>query len=302
MIEGTVQQGINNIYIVRSGNDFFECRIKGKLLSEETRAYNPLAPGDRVMFEIDPHQKNTAMITERLERKNRFVRFNKKRSAPQILAANVDLILCISSVKSPPFRPRFIDRVLVSAHSEIPVAIVVNKTDLGISSDADYRIKVFEKIGYRVFRTSAARNTGIRPLVSFISGKRVMLIGQSGAGKSSICNAISPLLTQKIGKISGKYNRGSHTTCYSAMFSWKKDSEIIDTPGIREIEIYGIEAEDLGFYFNEFLQYYDKCQFSKCTHTHEPSCAVKEAVEHGYIDSDRYESYLRIYYEMENSK
>lgn len=302
MIIGTVQQGINNIYIVKSGKRIYECRIKGKLLTEKTKAYNPLAPGDNVSIDPDPLQENFGLITERLERKNKFVRFNKKRQVPQILAANVDLILIISSVNSPPFRPRFIDRVLVSAHNEIPAAIVINKTDLGISEKTNSRLNAFEKTGYTIFKTSVINNNGIHQLDSFITGKRVVLIGQSGVGKSSICNAISPSLGQRIGEISSKYNRGTHTTCYSAMFGWKENSEIIDTPGIREIEIYGIEPEDLGFYFGEFLQYSEKCQFAKCTHTHEPSCNVKDAVEHGKIHPDRYESYLRIFNEMENSK
>ena len=201
MAEGTVLQGINNIYTVESGSDIFECRIKGKLLSEDIKTYNPLAPGDKVLIEKDQHQPASALITERLNRRNKFVRFNKKRNVPQILAANVDLILCISSVSSPPFRPRFIDRVLVSAHNEIPVAIVINKTDLGITGQDEHRIKLFGKIGYKVFRTSAENNTGITRLVSYITGKRVVLIGQSGVGKSSICNAISPDLGQKIGEV-----------------------------------------------------------------------------------------------------
>jgi ribosome biogenesis GTPase / thiamine phosphate phosphatase len=299
--KGTIHKGINNIYSVQTDSGLIECRIKGKQLETESLSYNPLAPGDEVSYETDPLEPERGLITARLERKNKFVRFNRKRQAPQVIAANVDCIVCIASVKSPPFRPRFLDRILVSAHNEIPVSIVLNKTDLGIKDTIRSRIQNYRDLSFPVFEISVKKESGIDELIEHIQGKRIVLIGQSGVGKSSLCNYLSPELGQKIGFINKKYNRGNHTTCYSALFHWdqgSQTSEIIDTPGIRELEIYGIESRDLHFYFPEFADFSDNCQYVPCTHTHEPACAVRTATEQDLIHPDRYESYLRIYEEL----
>ncbi|MBN1647424.1 MAG: ribosome small subunit-dependent GTPase A [Spirochaetales bacterium] len=299
MLTGVIHRGINNIYSVKTDTGIFECRIKGKQLEEESRNYNPLAPGDFVEIECDPIEPQRGLVVNRIERKNRFVRLNKKTNSPQIIAANVDNILCIASVASPPFRPRFVDRVLVSAHNEIPVLIVLNKTDLGIDDLDKARLECYRDLSYQVFEISLKNMSGINTLLEQIRGKRTVLLGQSGVGKSSLCNCISPELSLKIGGINRKYNRGNHTTCYSALYQWDNDSEIIDTPGIRELEIYGIESKDLPFYFREFTAYTDKCQYTACTHTHEPGCAIKDALSRKLIHTDRYESYVRIFEELD---
>lgn len=297
--KGCILKGINNIYSVLYGDEIIECRIKGKQLSEEQKSYNPLAPGDMVTIEPDPIDTQYGMILERMDRKNKFVRFNKKRQSPQVIAANVDLIVCLASVKSPPFRPRFIDRVLVSAFNEIPVAVVLNKTDQGIKEDIQKRMDNYKTLGHATYQISVKNNIGIEDIYSLIHNKRVVFIGQSGVGKSSLCNALNPELGQKIGAISSKHNRGKHTTCFSEMFKWKDESELIDTPGIREIEVYGINAPDLKFYFPEFKPFTEKCQFNGCNHIHEPGCAVLQAVEDGLLNEDRFTSYNSIYEELD---
>ena len=300
MIRGLVIQGINNIYLVETETKTIECRVKGKRLSEEQVSYNPLAPGDEVLLELDKIDDQKGQIIERLDRKNRFARYNKKKQAPQIMAANIDLVACLCSVKNPPFRPRFIDRILVSAHQEIPVLIIVNKIDLGINKHVRERIELFKSLSYPVIETSVKTGEGISQLRNTFLNKRVAFIGQSGVGKSSLCNLLEPGLGQKIGKINPKYDRGRHTTCFSTLFRWSANSELIDTPGIREIEIFGIKSADLGFYFPDFNIHSKMCKFPRCTHRHEPDCAVMEAVNQGRIHRDRYESYIKIFEELED--
>ena len=289
---GFVSLGINNIYTVLTDTGSLECRIKGKVLKGE-KVYNPLAVGDRVEVELDPHDPGKGLILRRFERKNVFSRYNKKRNAPQVILSNVDIIACVTSLASPPFRPRFLDRVLVAAAiGDMEPVIIVNKADLSGDDDAESRIDVYRQIGYRVLRCSALSGEGIEELKSEMRGGIWGFLGQSGVGKSSILNALVPGLGTQTGALSKKYDRGSHTTCYAAMFS-ADDITLIDTPGIREIDICGIEPMDLGHYYVEFQPFLNQCGFSPCLHDHEPGCRVKQAVEDGAIHHDRYESYVR---------
>ncbi len=292
-VTGTVTLGINNIYTVKTDTAELECRIKGKQFKGD-RVYNPLTVGDRVYVEPDSHDHTKGLITGREERKNVFSRLNKKRKAPQTILANIDILGCVVSASSPPFRPRFVDRVLVAAEiGDITPVIILNKADLEIDASVQERIKAYEDMGYRVFFTSALQHDGVDELRNAMKGEVWGVVGQSGVGKSSLLNALSPGLALDTGDISKKYNRGSHTTCYAAMFI-RSDFTVIDTPGIREIDICGIEPMDLGHYFKDFQPYMGTCNFSPCLHDHEPGCRVKEAVEKDEIHKDRYESYIRI--------
>ncbi|MBN2510283.1 MAG: ribosome small subunit-dependent GTPase A [Spirochaetales bacterium] len=289
---GTVSLGINNIYTVITDTGKVECRIKGKVLKGE-KVYNPLTVGDRVEVEPDTHDAGKGLILKRFERKNVFSRYNRKRNAPQVILANVDVLACITSWSSPPFRPRFLDRVLIAAAiGDLEPVIIVNKSDLSADSESVARINIYREIGYRVLFCSALSGEGIDMLREEMRTQVWGFLGQSGVGKSSILNALMPGLDAETGAVSKKHDRGSHTTCYAAMFS-RDDLTLIDTPGIREIDICGIEAMDLGYYFREFQPYVGNCDFSPCLHDHEPGCRVKEAVEKGLIHPDRYESYLR---------
>jgi len=301
--KGTVLFGINNIFTVQAGSSTVECRIKGKILGEGKREYNPLAPGDRVFFKTDPINPEKGMILERCERRNAFLRWNKKRRAPQAIAANIDGIVCISSPESPPFRPRFIDRVAVtsSIHS-IPFTVILNKNDQKISGEILERIRYYENIGISVYTCSAKTGENIDAVMDLLAGKVHAFIGQSGVGKSTLLNKLCGTQQQKTGAVSLKYNRGIHTTIFSALILCMNNIRIIDTPGIREIEIYGIDPSELSFHFPEFEKYAHICSFPGCTHIHEPKCGVRTAVADGSILEDRYESYTRIYDSLKHQR
>jgi ribosome biogenesis GTPase len=280
-----------------------ECRIKGKVLKGVEGFYNPLAPGDRVLVEEDPRRPGTGLILSVEARRNRFTRFNRKGygenrdDATQLLAANIDQILCVSTPVSPPFRPRFLDRVLVQAEeSGIPAVIVCNKWDLFDGDpDTDERLEEYNRIGYTVLRVSAKTGDGVAELRRITGEKLSALAGQSGVGKSSLINILLPEANQRVGNINEKYDRGNHTTTMSILFGGSSGTRFIDTPGIRLLLPDRVKADDLILYMKEFAPLAGKCSYGlSCSHTSEPGCKIMEAVYAGAIHEDRYESYLRI--------
>ena len=299
---GTVVFGMNNIFTVRVGETRLECRIKGKKLKDAPDEYNVLSPGDVVLLESVDRIARSAMITARDQRANRFVRWNRKRQSVQTIAANLDAVLCIVSAHSPPFRPRFADRVGAICELEhVPFMVVLNKIDQGPDNETERRIRWYEDLGYTVIRTSARDGRGIAALATTVKGKRVAFIGQSGAGKSTILNALFPGAEQRTGGISSKYNRGRHVTNVAALFELD-ELAVIDTPGIREIDLYPRTPREIASAFVEFRRYDAGCPFPGCTHVHEPACAVRDAAETGRIHPDRYTSYLGILQDRELSR
>lgn len=309
---GLIVRGSNNIFYVRpldlsgesdmelfSGKEL-ECRIKGKVLKGVQGYYNPLAPGDKVQIEMDPLHPGKALITELVERKNAFTRFNQKGMAPQLLAANVDMVLCVSTPAAPPFRPRFLDRVLVQAErAQIPAVIIVNKWDLHDGDyDVDERLEDYRRIGYRLLLISALTGEGMEELATLISRRVSVMVGQSGVGKSSLINKLAPHAELKVGDLCEKYERGSHTTTMSRLIQLQGSADagcIIDTPGVRRLMPDGIDPEDLALYFREFAPLVGQCTYGlSCSHRIEPGCKIMEAVAAGVIHEDRYESYLRL--------
>lgn len=309
---GTVIGGSNNIFLVECDDGILcQCSLKGKKLKSETRYYNPLAPGDLVEIECndDGTQENvaTGQITSLCERKNAFVRWNVKGRAPQLLASNVDQILCITTPDSPPFRPRFLDRMLAQAEqSGIEAIIVCNKCDLDFDIDTEARLTDFESIGYNVIRVSAKTGDGMSGLAKMLEGKRTVLAGQSGVGKSSIVNVLDSSVVLKTGSLSEKYDRGTHTTTRGELYHLRLNeslmegrfgamADIIDTPGVRRFVLHDILPQDLILYFREMAPLVGKCTFGmSCTHTHEAGCKILEAVYAGHISEERYESLARI--------
>jgi len=304
-----------------------ECRIKGKVLKGMEDYYNPLAPGDRVSVELDPLNPGTGMITSLEERRNVLTRFNQKGQKSQALAANIDLALCMTTPLSPPFRPRFLDRLLVQAEiSGITPLILCNKWDLfavnhngGSGKDGDTlndsdtagsaagtddttafeeRLADYRRIGYRVLYVSAKTGFGMEELRAAMAGKSSALLGQSGVGKSSLVNALAPELSVKTGAVNEKYDRGNHTTALSVMMQlpgFEEETFLIDTPGIRRMVPDGIKTEDVPLYMKEFAEYAGRCAYGlSCSHRSEQGCKILEAADKGLIHKDRYESFLRI--------
>ncbi len=293
ILQGQVLYGINNIYTVESGSMRYECRIKGKILKSTETVYNPIAAGDCISFEIDDSSPGKGMITERSSRTSEYSRWNRKRNAPQVIAVNFDLLVIIASVDQPPFRPRFVDRILAMADPLIETVLVLNKSDQEISAQVSERMDDYKRIGYDYLLTSAKNGKGIDNLKSRIKFKTAVFAGQSGVGKSTLLNAMFPELHLRVGEISEKYNRGRHTTNYARLIPMNQYS-IIDTPGIREIEVFNIEPSDLVFRFPEFVPFSRNCFYPSCLHREEPGCSVTEAVKNGQIHKDRYFSYIKI--------
>lgn len=304
-MKGTILFGMNNIFNVLSADtgDIFECRIKGKILKDSIDAYNPLAPGDVVTYELDLNHAGKAMILSRDKRINSFSRWNKKRKSPQTIAANMDLLVCVTSPEAPPFRPRFIDRALISAErGGVKTLIVMNKMDQKINEMIKERLNNYQDLGFEVLYCSAETGEGVDAVKKRIIGKTAAFVGQSGVGKSTLLNMIEPGINQKTAEVSQKFLRGKHTTCYSIMVDISKGGKIIDTPGVRELLLYDIDEEELQEYFPEMEPYFGTCSFQGCTHTHEPGCAVLDALHQGTINPDRYESYQRILDEIKKAK
>ncbi len=305
-MKGLVLWGINNIYTVKSFNDGLnrECRIKGKKLSSKERFYNPISPGDYVEVEDIPDEPGKGIIVEREERRNYFARYNKKGRALQTLAVNMDCLYCIVSPELPPFRPRFIDRALILAEKgRLDVAVILNKCDQKIEPSVQGRLDYFKKMGVPIYYTSAETGEGVDDFLREIKGKTVGFAGQSGVGKSTLLNRLIPDAAQKTAEVSRKMARGKHTTNYAVMIPFgNQEGYIIDTPGIRELLLWGIDSCDLDHWFTDFQPYIGQCGFNGCHHIHEPDCAVKDAVKEGKINGDRYESYARMFTEIQESE
>lgn len=308
-MEALVLNGNNNVFTVEAlDGEVFVCTIKGKVLSCKENVYNPLACGDIV--EIEKKGDGKAVILSLKKRVNEIKRLNTKTYTAQTLASNIDLALCITTPSSPPFRPRFVDRVIAQCEKEeIPILIVINKCDLGLPESIMLRVSAWQSLGYEVMKTSATQNINIEELRKKIVGLKVAVIGQSGVGKSSLLNAYDPNLKLKTASLSTKYDRGSHTTTQANLIRSKQSScitsgscgqmwdqgYIIDTPGVRNFSLCDIPPDKVIQYFKEIKEASNACKFGlSCRHVKDEGCAVLKALEQGNILQDRYESYLRV--------
>ena len=275
--------------------ELFPAVLRGKIrIKGEGITTNPVAVGDRVRYESgDP----TAVITEVLPRSNYVIRrsTNLSRQA-HVIAANIDRAYLVVSLYFPELKLPFLDRILVTCEVYgIPATIVLSKTDL-YRAEAEEEIhavrEIYEGAGYPVIETSVRTGEGIEALRSSCKGHINLFSGESGVGKSSLIKALDPALDPKIGDISIAHLQGKHTTSLYEMYPLSGGGYLIDSPGLRGFGLVDLEKEEIARYFPEMLRASADCRFTPCTHTHEPGCAVKAAVEQGLISPERYRSYL----------
>ncbi len=281
--------------VLASDGQRYQCRVRGKFRIRDTKTTNPVAVGDNV--EIETENSDQAIITEVHPRENYIIRQSvHKRGHAHILASNLDQAVLIVTLSYPRTSLGFIDRFLVSAESfRIPQVLVFNKVDL-LSEKENRKLehleKMYENISVTCLRTSAISGTGLDEFREILTHKKSLIAGHSGVGKSTLINLLAPEIEQKTGEVSDFANKGIHTTTFAEMFQIDQDTFIIDTPGIKELALVEIPAEELGDYFPEIRALRGSCKFNNCRHLKEPGCAVKKALEDGTIDPLRFKSYL----------
>jgi ribosome biogenesis GTPase / thiamine phosphate phosphatase len=310
--KGLVIKSTGNWFIIRAENgELLNCRIKGNFRIKDIRSTNPVAIGDWVEYKVTGENKpgrseKSGVITEICDRRNYIVRRSQNLSKQaHIIAANIDLAFLVTTINFPITSTTFLDRFLASAEAyRIPVALVFNKTDLYNTEETDfmeYLIGVYEKIGYKCLKTSATIGTGIDDLRKLMKDKTTVFSGHSGVGKSTLINYVEPRLNLKTDIISDYHQKGKHTTSYSELFELGFGGYIIDTPGIKGFGMLDMEPWEISHYFPEIFRIASGCQYKNCTHTHEPECAVKDAVKEGVVAETRYISYIGLF-ESDNDK
>ena len=279
--------------------ELFPAVLRGKVRLERSGATNPVAVGDRVRYELDgvATEEHPAVIKEILPRDNYIIRRSTNLSRQShVIAANLDQAVIIVSLLFPEIKLPFLDRILVTCEVyKVPVLVVLNKVDLyrdEIPEMVDSFRHIYESAGYTVLETSARTGEGIDALRERCRDRINLFSGESGVGKSSIIKALDPGLDPKIGRISDVHLQGKHTTSLYEMYRLDGGGFVIDTPGLRGFGLVDLEKEEISKYFPEMLREMDNCRFVPCTHTHEPDCAVKAAVDDGRISAERYNSYL----------
>ena len=287
-----------------------DCKIKGNFRLKGIRSTNPVAVGDRVT--IQPNQEGTAFITDIEDRRNYIIRKSQNLSKQShILAANVDQAVLVVTINYPETSTTFIDRFLASAEAySVPVILAFNKRDLLSAEELHYQdmmMQLYDTIGYQCLSISATENIGIYELTTLLQGKITLFSGNSGVGKSTLLNAILPNANLRTSEISDAHNTGMHTTTFSEMLPLLKDTTenngwVIDTPGIKGFGTFDMEPEEICSYFKEIFKFSKDCRFNNCTHTHEPGCAVIQAIEDHYIALSRYNSYLSMLNDKEEGK
>lgn len=301
-IKGLVIKNTGSWYVVLTDdNQEVNCKVKGNFRIKGIRTTNPVAVGDIV--DIDPNADGTAFITSIHPRRNYIIRraSNLSKEA-HILASNIDQVALILTLAHPTTSTTFIDRFLATAQAYCVHAIlVINKIDLldsdPNSDDAqllDAIEYLYTSIGYTVVRLCAKSGAGIDSLRQLLNGKITLLSGNSGVGKSTIINDLIPGLNQRTAAISDVHDQGTHTTTFSEMFPLPGGGWIIDTPGVRGFGTIEMDRYEVAHFFPEIFEIGKECRFGNCTHTHEPHCAVRAAVEDSRIAHSRYASYLSI--------
>ena len=294
--EGIVILATGSWYVVVIGSEKINCRIRGKLRLKGVRSTNPVVVGDVVRCQSD--QNGEWVIYDIVPRRNYIIRRASNLSKEShIIAANIDRAMIVVTLIEPVTALEFVDRFLITCEAyKVPATILLAKIDLLAESPeavAQFH-EIYESAGYEVIDISATEGIGIERVKSMLDGKVTLISGNSGVGKSTLVGKIDPTLDIRTGEISESFHKGKHTTTFSTMYPIGQGGYIIDTPGIKGFGLIEIDDKELWHYFPEMIATAGECRFYNCTHTHEPGCAVVEAVKEGRISYSRYESYLKI--------
>ncbi|PMC07252.1 ribosome small subunit-dependent GTPase A [Hoylesella timonensis] len=305
-MHGLVVKNTGSWYTVKTDSgQLIDCKLKGNFRLKGIRSTSPVAVGDYV--QIVTNAEGTAMITAIDDRKNYIIRKSPNLSKQsQIIAANLDQAFLLVTIKYPETSTIFIDRFLAGAEAyRIPVVLVFNKTDLLNEEERHYQqmmMNLYETIGYHCVEISAETGQGLEVIDALLAQKVTLLSGNSGVGKSTLINVLIPHAEQRTAEISDAHGTGIHTTTFSEMIALPHGGYVIDTPGIKGFGTFDIEPEELTSYFKEIFAFSKDCKFNNCTHTHEPGCAVRTAVENHYISESRYQSYLSMLDDKDENK
>lgn len=296
-LQGLVIRSQSGFLTVQTGSGEFVCRLRGRLKQQDAEG-DIAAVGDRVTIVLS--EDGTGVVDAVHERKSAISRLRTgiKKDFRQILLANPDQIVIVFACANPDPHLRMMDRFLVIAEKQgVDALIVANKVDLVTPAEAHSVFGLYESLGYPVLYTSAHTGHGVEELRIALQDKISILTGPSGVGKSSLLNTMQPDLGLHVRAVSGTTSKGRHTTQVRELFPLDTGGYVADTPGIRSLALWDTEAEELDAYFVEMRDLVSGCKFSDCTHTHEPGCAVRQAVDSGKIAKERYYSYLRLRFE-----
>jgi len=299
-MKGLVYKSTGNWYDVHTDSKVvYKCNIKGKFRSLGIKSTNPIAVGDRVVFEITDELDLKGLIVKIENRDNYIIRKSVNLSKQtQIIASNIDCCFLFVTPSNPQTSSLFIDRILVSTKSYgIETVILFNKTD--IYSEKDDELinnlnNIYKTAGYKTLRISVKKGTNIDLVKSLMKNKVSVFTGHSGVGKSSLINNLDPSLNLRTSIISEQNEQGQHTTTFAEMFDLADGAKIIDSPGIKGFGLIDIDKNEIGGYFNEIAKLSQNCKFNNCLHNNEPSCAVKKAVDSNEISESRYNNYLSL--------
>ncbi len=291
---GMIVEIRGKIFTVMLGEDFYECRIKSskdkdleRYLVIGERVYGTFSGGKGVIEGMEPRKSYLSRF------RGDYQRISLANYDEHVIAANIDVGIIVAAAKDPEFHPRLIDRYLIMCENgNVEPIICLNKADL--TDERDPVLDWYKKSGLRVIETSIQTGEGISELKDAIYGKIAVLVGHSGVGKSSLVNMILPGVNIVTKEVGDKRKTGRHTTTTSKLFEWEGGSYIIDTPGIRSLGLQHIDRDRLKYAFTEFSEYTEDCKYNDCSHSHEPVCGVKKAVQEGKIPHHRYDSYIRM--------
>jgi len=296
--KGLVIKSTGSWYTVKNGPNIIKCKIKGKFRIKGISTTNPVTVGDLVNYKIIS-KNNIGIITNIRERKNYIIRraSNLSREA-HLIACNIDQAFLMFTLNFPETPLEFVDRFLVTSEAyHIPTILIINKIDLYDAPTLEKLIsikEIYKNAGYQCYETSVAKRINVDIIKDLMKNKINVISGNSGVGKSALINAINKNLNLKVEEISSYHKKGKHTTTFSEMFELEEGGYIIDTPGIKGFGLIDFEDNEISLFFPEIFKTSKDCQYYNCSHTHEPKCAVKKALEDGTVSMSRYRSYVNI--------